>query len=434
MRGTPGKASRSDERYAESASDSTLSPGKRTRTEARYGAEGSLLPPEVLSRLEAAFGSLPAFDVVVDPGQVPDGARAASDARNVYLRDEADASDLGLVAHEVAHVVHIAGAPLLPGGSGHEVHADQATFPVEAREADDQTGSGRRSLEEEADKAAADVQAGNTVAAMSSTPVTEGEVYLQVQPGRVPARAVRLVLFPGEQKRADGTTEGHLYVYVNGEMKKAYKAVGGPAPGAGYADRGGHNAGVTPAGDYTLSAPEHHTTMNWPMSVIPWGAKLREDGGGEVEYSPDEGRTWKHATGIDGDVTRASIIFEEKTRASQARIDGTRPKPVTLEEKKLINESTRTVFYEGGTLLPAWNKNDFGNWAFNMTRSGARSAYYVHTTPDDEALTAGGGTPNLDQSHGCVHIRPADRAEMMALGYLQAGVKMTVKKYGLQGP
>ena len=36
--------------------------------------------------------------------------------------------------------------------------------------------------------------------------------------------------------------------------------------------------------------------------------------------------------------------------------------------------------------------------------------------------------------HGCVHIRPADRDEMMTLGYLQKGVKFVVKKYGVTGP
>ena len=85
--------------------------------------------------------------------------------------------------------------------------------------------------------------------------------------------------------------------------------------------------------------------------------------------------------------------------------------------------------------MDEYTKNDFGKWAFNMTKSGSkRTAYYVHTTPEDEKATDNHAGFELSQSHGCVHIRPADRAEMMDLGYLQRGVRMTVKKYGIQGP
>ena len=88
----------------------------------------------------------------------------------------------------------------------------------------------------------------------------------------------------------------------------------------------------------------------------------------------------------------------------------------------------------------SWDQNDFGNWGFDMTQNGKRTQYFVHTTPTDEhdsaAHEADKKEPDvtLANSHGCVHIKPVDRAEMMTKGFLQAGVKMSVKKYGVVGP
>ena len=53
----------------------------------------------------------------------------------------------------------------------------------------------------------------------------------------------------------------------------------------------------------------------------------------------------------------------------------------------------------------------------------------LHTTPVDEEAVLAGKTPKLTTSHGCVHLDPAERAEMSRLGYLQGGVSLTVKAY-----
>jgi len=78
-----------------------------------------------------------------------------------------------------------------------------------------------------------------------------------------------------------------------------------------------------------------------------------------------------------------------------------------------------------GSLMKPWDKNDFGANAWSV---GARGMY-VHTTPTDEHQVLAGKTPELSASHGCIHINPAERNEMMAKGYLQAGVKFIIKKY-----
>jgi hypothetical protein len=40
----------------------------------------------------------------------------------------------------------------------------------------------------------------------------------------------------------------------------------------------------------------------------------------------------------------------------------------------------------------------------------------------------------LDQSHGCIHVRPVDRDELQKRGDLHPGVDVEVMKYGEIGP
>jgi hypothetical protein len=256
-------------------------------------------------------------------------------------------------------------------------------------------------------------------------------------------RTITLVLFPGETTVGD-TTRGHLYARRDDQLVKTIEACAGPGPGHGRADRGGHTAEKTPAGDYRLARGEHHTTQNWPLSAIPWGARLRPGQGGAIDYSPDDGASWLPATGLDGAVSRAAFLFEERTRAGRAADERKRtglhsdPAPLTDEERRSIDQSYRALFFPDGTLLPRWNRNDFGPWAWNLTlptKSGpVRTAYYLHTTPADEAATAEGRAFELSQSHGCVHIRPADRDALLAEGLIQRGVRFLVRPYGVVGP
>jgi len=79
--------------------------------------------------------------------------------------------------------------------------------------------------------------------------------------------------------------------------------------------------------------------------------------------------------------------------------------------------------------MSSWTK-----WSWNLKKNGHRTPYYIHTTPDDEAATLAGTAFDLQQSHGCVHVRPLDRKEIMKTGAFKAGVAVEVKPYGLVGP
>jgi hypothetical protein len=242
-------------------------------------------------------------------------------------------------------------------------------------------------------------------------------------------KKVKLVIFPGEMVQTvtvpDDTgkpvqahvTMGSIYVVNGGD--EAYDMTGGPPPGKGYHDRGGHTAGVTPHGHYVLDKAEHHISRGWPKSVIPWGAKLREEGG-QIQYEV-AGR-WHTATGRNGEVTKAAQAFLHRSGQN-------------LSLDQVDRDAVRPLFYQkDGTLLPMWNKNDFGNWSWNMKENGERSAYYIHTTPENEAESAGGDPVILMSSHGCIHIRPVDRDDMMGKGYLKEGIAVEVRKYGQVGP
>jgi hypothetical protein len=246
---------------------------------------------------------------------------------------------------------------------------------------------------------------------------------------------VELVLFPGEV-HDQGVWRGMIYGYVDGDLVKRYEACAGPAPGDAHPDAGGHEAGPTDAGSYTLGGRAHHTSPNWPRSVIPWGAALRQRPvDQEIEFCTD-GQTWRKATGLDGLMTLAELRFEDKTRAAEAAAAGKPPEPFSNSDKLQINAGCRRFFFDDtGALRATYEQNDFGPWAWNLiTLAGDGTEFYVHTTPGNEAQAAAGQPVALTQSHGCIHIRPADRDEMEALGLLQRGVRFTVKPYGVQGP
>ena len=224
------------------------------------------------------------------------------------------------------------------------------------------------------------------------------------------------MIYPGETKDHRGYTMGHLYAY-RGPSSKRYEVMGGPPPGEGFKDAGGHVAESTPAGSYVLGRAEHHVTLRWPESVVAWGAELR-DRDGTIEYRV--GNEWKPASGANGTVTRAWIDFSARSGAHMSLAEADR--------------RAREMFFEKGTLLPKANRNNFGPWAWNLMKNGRRTPYYLHTTPASEAATVAGTPFELSPSHGCVHLRPSDRDELVAGGFLKAGVPVDVMRYGTVGP
>jgi hypothetical protein len=229
-----------------------------------------------------------------------------------------------------------------------------------------------------------------------------------------PGERVRLVVFPGEGKNRKGVTVGHIYVKPGNDV---FEVAGGPV-GGGASEMGGHTVDATPTGTYVLDHAEHHVTSNWPSSVVPWGAPIRERDE-VVEYQV--GGRWVAASGPKGSVTAAIILWRHRSGGH-----------VTVP---IAGRLARELFYDAdGHLVGEWKANDFGRWSWNLKRKGVRTPYFIHTTPPDERATEMNQPFELSASHGCLHIRPRDRDRMIERGYLRAGTEVEVARYGVVGP
>jgi hypothetical protein len=238
--------------------------------------------------------------------------------------------------------------------------------------------------------------------------------------------SVRLVVYPGEWDEVRGghtiVTMGTVYVLQGRHVVDQYQVAGGPKKRS--QDRG-HWAVPTTAGDYVLGPRERHTTSGWHLSAIPWGAALRENSKGDVEYQV--GGKWFQATGPHGRVTTAFLHSVRKTGLTVSPRDA--------------DAAIRENFYparNGHKLLAAWDLNDFGRASFNLRREGKGTVFYFHSTAADERnFSAAGPTgPILPyiQSHGCLRLQPTDREEMIRKSYLGEGVHVTVMPYNKVGP
>lgn len=200
--------------------------------------------------------------------------------------------------------------------------------------------------------------------------------------------------------------EGTIYVHVRGSIVASYRARGGPpAPVDDHGDDGEHVAEPTAPGAYKLGAGRPHVTSNWPNSQIPWGAEIRKNEDGYQYRSP--GRTsWSWAT-------------RPSTRELKA--------PLATADFEDLPEVTR-----GGVTYLMWDKNDFGPIAWKLVPSDL----YVHTTPAAEAQKTEaeesaeeGAETILEVSHGCIHIDPRERDEMVERGYLREDIRFVVRRW-----
>jgi hypothetical protein len=232
------------------------------------------------------------------------------------------------------------------------------------------------------------------------------------------APKVRLVFYPGETVTG-GRTMGNIYVF--GGANEKFEACGGPKSSG--ADGPLHSFGPTPKGKYILGPQHQHVTKNWPNSCLPWGARIRLTGS-IFEYKDKKG-VWHEASGPNGYVTKINIAYmvRQKERAL-----------TPVEKSKIEGQVYKLFFDDRGAPITKWIHNDFGNWAWNLTKGGSGTAYYIHTTPPDEIAWDDGNDIPLENSHGCVHIHPSDRNEMVLKGYLKKGVVFEVRGYDQKGP
>ncbi|HVY44244.1 MAG TPA: hypothetical protein VHB21_00135, partial [Minicystis sp.] len=240
---------------------------------------------------------------------------------------------------------------------------------------------------------------------------------LRLPAQRVAASDVELEFFPTELEDLDAWTrdvaenverlgwgfrdftppdgEGRIYARVGGKLVAAYRARGGPP--FRIPDIEDHLAEPTKPGVYHLGFPHARVTSSWYNSQIQWGAEIRRFDGG-VQYRT-RGGAWRWATPHEGIQLKRPFVESDFDDLPVVERDG----------------GVRWV----------WNKNDFGPIAWNL----APSVLYLHTTPDAETATE--AVFPLIVSHGCVHVVPRERDEMMVRGYLRQGVRFVVHGVGV---
>lgn len=199
---------------------------------------------------------------------------------------------------------------------------------------------------------------------------------------------------------------GKLYIKVSGRLVAKYNARGGPPRTV--KDFGGHTADPT-QGSFTVGRQQKgFTTSAWNMSRIGNGTSIRRNGPGDFEMKV--GDTWQP---VPDNIMNDSIWKLLKP----ADMKGDQPDPAPVNEPD--------------TRIKTYNQNDFGDMAYKLIPDQGKpdQGFYVHTTPQDEADTTLGKEVKLDHSHGCVHIEPHERDEMIARGYLQAGARFVCKRY-----
>jgi hypothetical protein len=188
---------------------------------------------------------------------------------------------------------------------------------------------------------------------------------------------------------------GRLYVQVSGRLVATYAARGGPP--ISVADGADHSADPTAYGVFALGAGHPIVTSSWPYSQIPWGAEIRRVGD-HFQYRPEGAADWSWASGPHCTLRT----------------------PLDADDFDDLPQGVRD-----GQACLVWNKNDFGRLGWRLQGT----ADFIHTTPATETATTQQRRVELAPSHGCIHVVPAERDQMMARGYLQEGVKIDVKAY-----
>ena len=235
---------------------------------------------------------------------------------------------------------------------------------------------------------------------------------------RVSPGLVRLEFYPGAFTVKDPYKQqgpiGILVVKVRGKIVDAFVARGGPE--GTHNDRGREQSRTEP-GTYKLGRTERHTTTLWPMSILPWGTRLREGEGGIVEYRRPGSKKWRPVNGPDSKLKFR--YWNGKQLVYKSLSDP--------QAWKMISP----YFFKDNKVKERWTQNDFGAYSWRMGNTGM----FIHTTSGDEqGYEKGRRDPNLTISHGCVHLRPIDRDEMMDKGYLAGGVQIIVHPYGKKPP
>jgi hypothetical protein len=185
-----------------------------------------------------------------------------------------------------------------------------------------------------------------------------------------------------------------------------YDAVGGPEVAAIGGD--GFTAGPTDAGRYRVAYCGKHSSRRYATwSKIKWGTEIKEEGGNVLVKHKGKWTALSNLTTVDKD--DLVNYYEE------------------LYGKKELPK--KWVFNDFGHMTCYFYKDRNKNRRLDADKGEKVHGEFFHTTPRTEAETDLGLPVLLDESHGCIHVKPNDIDKMIKSGHMKSGNSVVIHGY-----
>lgn len=218
-----------------------------------------------------------------------------------------------------------------------------------------------------------------------------------------------------------GTTSsggGGLLVYIkDGKVVHKSEAWGGYSKTI-KDTRGGPDFTPTPSGHFVLETPAAYRTSSWLMSQIKWGTLIKD--------VPAERNLPEHQ--------KTDVWYQLKDRKNWGSIY----KDYKIDRKKISD--TYFALYGLKGIPKTWIFNAFGPLAIRYfkdlnnnkkldKKSETLEGSMFHTTAENESELKLGKTIDMTNSHGCIHLNPADRAQLTGLNAFRGGMDLVIYPY-----
>ncbi len=218
----------------------------------------------------------------------------------------------------------------------------------------------------------------------------------------------------------------HVMIWVvDGQPSVWVQAWGGTDPIPGW-DDGGMKPKKTTPGRFVIHSRAPYVTRTWDYSRIAWGTKLRLE---------------RH--GLHDVLMYETGMLHPRWRPVRSAVPHFTLSSLRHDYRELYGD-THLYDDDRDGIPDRWVFNDFGPWAVRYYRDRnhdgkldgkeALSGEMIHTTPEDEADNSRGVRVSLGSSHGCIHVSPRGRDQMLAAGAFTTGTPLVIHGYGEQLP
>jgi len=180
--------------------------------------------------------------------------------------------------------------------------------------------------------------------------------------------------------------------------------------------RGGPDYTPTPSGRFVLENPAAYRTASWLMSQIKWGTPIK-DAPGERNL-PENKKTdvwYRLSNGKWASVNKDFGIGRKHIIDTYYSLYGIKGIPKTW------------VFNAFGPIAIRYFKDLNNNKKRDYNESLEGSMF--HTTAENEAELKLGKTIDMTNSHGCIHLNPADRSHLTGLKAFRGGMDLIIHPY-----